>query len=179
LWKAFIDFEIEQEEYERVRELYQTLLRHTNHIKVWASWTAFEVGIDNIEGARSVFQRANNELSNSSNEERLLLLETWSEFERDHGTEETQDAVRRNMPVKRKRRRRIQTKDGADVGYEEYFEYEFPDKKGLFLNVLQLYTSFLGVKTKNKLLDLAKGFAKPAAPIAPPENVDQSVSMES
>jgi hypothetical protein len=34
LWKAFIDFEIEQEEYDRVRQLYKSLLRHTNHIKV-------------------------------------------------------------------------------------------------------------------------------------------------
>lgn len=34
LWKAFIDFEIEQGEYDRVRQLYKILLERTNHIKV-------------------------------------------------------------------------------------------------------------------------------------------------
>jgi crooked neck len=131
LWKAFIDFEIEQEEYARVRQLYETLLSRANHIKVWVSWTAFEIGINDIDGARQVFKRANESLSNSTSEERLLLLETWRDFENEHGDEETQAVVQKLMPVRRKRRRRIQTADGADAGYEEYFEYEFPDKKGL------------------------------------------------
>lgn len=34
LWKAFIDFEIEQTENDRVRQLYKILLERTNHIKV-------------------------------------------------------------------------------------------------------------------------------------------------
>jgi TRAP-type mannitol/chloroaromatic compound transport system permease small subunit len=34
LWKAYIDFEIEQGEHERVRILYESLLRRTQHIKV-------------------------------------------------------------------------------------------------------------------------------------------------
>ena len=35
LWKAYIDFEIEQGENERVRILYESLLRRTQHIKVF------------------------------------------------------------------------------------------------------------------------------------------------
>ncbi len=34
LWKAYIDFEIEQEEYGRTRKLYQCLLQRTHHVKV-------------------------------------------------------------------------------------------------------------------------------------------------
>ena len=34
LWKAFIDFEIEQEEYDRARKLYTKLLKRTQHVKV-------------------------------------------------------------------------------------------------------------------------------------------------
>ena len=34
LWKAYIDFEIEQEEYDRTRKLYQCLLQRTHHVKV-------------------------------------------------------------------------------------------------------------------------------------------------
>jgi crooked neck len=34
LWKAFIDFEIEQQEYDRSRKLYSKLLKKTQHVKV-------------------------------------------------------------------------------------------------------------------------------------------------
>lgn len=34
LWKAFIDFEIEQQEYDRARRLYSKLLQKTQHVKV-------------------------------------------------------------------------------------------------------------------------------------------------
>lgn len=34
VWKAYIDFEISQEEPERVRQLYERLLEKTTHVKV-------------------------------------------------------------------------------------------------------------------------------------------------
>lgn len=34
LWKAYIDFEIEQEEYHKTRQLYRRLLQRTQHVKV-------------------------------------------------------------------------------------------------------------------------------------------------
>lgn len=34
IWKAFIDFEIEQQEYDRARKLYGRLLKKTQHVKV-------------------------------------------------------------------------------------------------------------------------------------------------
>lgn len=34
LWKSYIDFEIEQEEYENTRNLYKRLLQRTQHVKV-------------------------------------------------------------------------------------------------------------------------------------------------
>ena len=34
LWKAYIDFEIEQEEFDRTRKLYRRLLERTHHVKV-------------------------------------------------------------------------------------------------------------------------------------------------
>ena len=34
LWKAYIDFEIEQEEFNNTRNLYRRLLRRTQHVKV-------------------------------------------------------------------------------------------------------------------------------------------------
>ena len=34
LWKAYIDFEIEQEEFNNTRNLYRRLLQRTHHVKV-------------------------------------------------------------------------------------------------------------------------------------------------
>ena len=42
LWKSWIDFEYEEEEYDRTRELYERLLRRTSHVKVWVSFAQFE-----------------------------------------------------------------------------------------------------------------------------------------
>lgn len=37
LWKAYIDFQIEQEEYDKTRKLYRRLLERTQHVKVGTS----------------------------------------------------------------------------------------------------------------------------------------------
>lgn len=37
LWKSYIDFEIEQEEYGHTRNLYRRLLQRTQHVKVRGS----------------------------------------------------------------------------------------------------------------------------------------------
>ena len=34
------------------------------------------------------------------------------------------------MPKKVKKRRQLQTDDGVDAGWEEYFDYIFPDDQG-------------------------------------------------
>ncbi|PNY27254.1 Pre-mRNA-splicing factor clf1, partial [Tolypocladium capitatum] len=45
LWKAYIDFEEEEGEYERTRDLYERLLDKTDHVKVWISYAHFEINI--------------------------------------------------------------------------------------------------------------------------------------
>lgn len=39
LWKAYIDFEIEQYDWERARSLYRRLLNRTQHVKVSVVFT--------------------------------------------------------------------------------------------------------------------------------------------
>ncbi|KAM3716772.1 Crooked neck-like protein [Dirofilaria immitis] len=129
LWKAFIDFEVSQEEYGRARQLYSSLLERTNHIKVWISLAEFELLVDDVENARKIYERANRNLTGSEKEERLLLLESWMLFETKHGNEDSIAAVSRLMPRKIKRRRQIQTEDGVDAGWEEYFDYVFPEEQ--------------------------------------------------
>ncbi|KAI5480437.1 pre-mRNA-splicing factor CLF1 [Pseudohyphozyma bogoriensis] len=47
IWKSWIDFEYEEEEYDRTRELYERLLRRTSHVKVWVSFAQFEANAGN------------------------------------------------------------------------------------------------------------------------------------
>ncbi|KAK4048382.1 NineTeen Complex (NTC) component [Microbotryomycetes sp. JL221] len=49
IWKAWIDFEFEEEEYDRTRELYERLLSRTSHVKVWVSFAQFEANAGNAE----------------------------------------------------------------------------------------------------------------------------------
>ncbi|KAL7930868.1 TPR-like protein [Trichoderma chlorosporum] len=148
LWKAYIDFEEEEGEYERTRELYERLLEKTDHVKVWISYAHFEINIpedDEGEGdeeqeeqpvsdeakarARKVFERAHKSMRDKDlKEERVSLLNAWLSFERTHGADADVDAVQKQMPRRVKRRRRVQDDGGADSEdvYEEYFDYVFP-----------------------------------------------------
>lgn len=45
LWKAYIDFEEEEGEYDRTRKLYERLLDKTDHVKVWISYAHFEINV--------------------------------------------------------------------------------------------------------------------------------------
>ena len=42
LWKAYIDFEFEQGEREKTRQLYERLVSISGHVKVWRSYAEFE-----------------------------------------------------------------------------------------------------------------------------------------
>lgn len=136
LWKSFIDFEFEGEEFDRTRMLYERLLEKTSHVKVWISYAQFELSVPEPEEeeavslqvardrCRAVFVRAHTEMRKADlKEERVLLLESWESFESEHGTEETQKKVRGLMPKQVKKRRELD--DGT---MEEYYDYLFPSE---------------------------------------------------
>ncbi|XP_065052409.1 crooked neck-like protein 1 [Rhopilema esculentum] len=131
IWKAYIDFEISLEETERTRQLYERLLERTQHVKVWISYAQYEASTneeDNVSLARGIYERGDRSLKHpESKEERLLLLESWFDFEHKHGDESSQAAIEKKMPKKVKKRRKVQTDDGSDAGWEEYYDYIFPD----------------------------------------------------
>ncbi|XP_077521526.1 pre-mRNA splicing factor crn [Amblyomma americanum] len=150
IWKSYVDFEIEQEQYKRAAQLYERLLERTQHVKVWISYAHFQLnygGEDPVPLARTIFERANKELRNAAEkEERLMLLEAWAEFEASHGDEQSQGAVARQMPKKVKKRRKIVGEDGVEAGWEEYFDYIFPTDET--------------AKPHLKLLEIAKKWKK-------------------
>ena len=81
-----------------------------------------------INASRKIYQRANEALKECERkEDRVILLETWNEFEQQYGDENDLVAVRKLLPKKIKKRRRIVMNDGSDGGWEEYFDYVFPE----------------------------------------------------
>jgi len=128
LWKAYIDFEVEEEEYPRVRSLYQALMNRTKHVKVWISYGNFEASIGEPKNARSIFEEADGSLREPhQKEERVLCLEAWRDFEKEAGDEDSISEINKKMPRRVKKRRKIEVDEGEEGGWEEYWDYIFPD----------------------------------------------------
>ncbi|KAJ8768559.1 hypothetical protein K2173_022669 [Erythroxylum novogranatense] len=146
LWKAYIDFEISEGEYDRTRDLYERLLDRTKHLKVWISYAKFEATAMEedcldpdslkekkklcIENARRVFEKAINYYRTSApelKEERAMLLEEWLNIESSSGEFGDVSIVQVKMPKKLKKRRQMVSEDGL-AGYEEYIDYIFPEE---------------------------------------------------
>jgi crooked neck len=139
VWKSYIDFEEEEGQYERTRQLYERLLQKTDHVKVWISWAQFEIGVpDEGEGdvgdeeqpiseerkarARKIFERAHKTMKDKDlKEDRVALLSAWKSFETTHGSPEDIEKIDKQMPRKVKKRRKLD-----DDSFEEYLEYVFP-----------------------------------------------------
>ncbi|EIM87553.1 pre-mRNA-splicing factor CLF1 [Stereum hirsutum FP-91666 SS1] len=152
LWKAYIDFEVEEGEREKARSLYERLVDVSGHWKVWVAFALFEAqamqvprderdeeeeeeGDDeeekevkmvegSLEKAREVFQRGYKSLKNKGlKNERVALLQVWKNFEEQRGTEEDVERVQGMMPVQGKRRY-VDEETGQLV---EDYDYIFAD----------------------------------------------------
>ena len=148
VWKAYIDFEVENHEIGRARSLYSRLLDKTKHVKVWASYAKFEAEQANrikrarnlMEEAQTYFRKEEPELK----EERRMLLETWLSIEQAIDEEsEMVETVKAKLPKLVKKRRKTKVVDaqtGEEVmksadpsakenqdGWEEYEAYVFPE----------------------------------------------------
>jgi crooked neck len=72
LWKSYIDFEIAQKDYERVRHLYGELMTRTKHVKVWISRAQFEVQTTKeMEQARTIYTEADAYLKQQQNKDEV------------------------------------------------------------------------------------------------------------
>lgn len=154
LWKAYIDFEVAQDETERARQLYERLLERTSHVKVWMSYAKFELSSEseenmNIALARRVYERANDSLrAIGEKESRVLLLEAWKEFENAHGDQDTIANVNAKMPRRIKKRQKVIAEDGTEEGWEEIFDYIFPEDEAARPNLKLLAAAKMWKKQK-------------------------------
>jgi crooked neck len=126
LWKSYLDFEMDRSEWVRCRDLYKRLLQRTDHVKVYISWANFErvAGDGGVERARKVFEETMEQYrKQGNNASRVTLLEAWMDFETEHGTPDSLERVRKQVPKAVKRRRRV------EQGWEEYFDYVFPEEE--------------------------------------------------
>lgn len=126
VWRAYIDFEIDQEEYKNVERLYNQLLDRTNHVKVWISYAQFHEDLGHLDKARQVFTRANEKLREEESLARVVLLESWQEFEQRQG--ESGIDISDKMPILVKKRKRIEDGEETIEDYIEYDEYVFPEQ---------------------------------------------------
>ncbi|KAF9461700.1 hypothetical protein BDZ94DRAFT_1133699, partial [Collybia nuda] len=132
LWKAYIDFEIEEGEREIARALYERLVALSGHVKVWISYALFEAEpipvlraireeeeqededdeekeARTVPGdpilARQVFERGYKDMkSKGLKDERVALLAVWKTFEENNGTASDVARVEGMMPIVGKRR---------------------------------------------------------------------------
>mmetsp|Transcript_7023 Transcript_7023/g.25892 ORF Transcript_7023/g.25892 Transcript_7023/m.25892 type:complete len:723 (+) Transcript_7023:146-2314(+) len=169
LWKAYIDFEMTEGEYENVRQLYERLLERTKHVKVWLSYGQFEQSLAPAQEAeeeldrdkmreraecgaraRKVFERAEKVMKDGgpdAKEERVMVLEAWQQCEQDLDPAKAQ-AVEKKMPRRVKRKRPMFAEDGQAAGFEEYYDYIFPDETGAAPNLKILEAAYRWKKQK-------------------------------
>jgi len=155
LWKGYIDFEIEQGEHERTRDLYRQLLERTSHPKVWVSFAKFEYGahegIAGAEAAAAVYGEAEEHFRTSQlKEERVLVLTSWKEMEEETGDAERIELVTKRLPKRIKKKRALEDESGEAAGWEEYFDYIFPEEeaKAPSLKILEMARAWKKQKTE-------------------------------
>jgi len=170
LWKNYIDFEVENEEWNNARVLYRRLLKKTNHIKVWTAMCQFEFTVGGKGAKKTRYERTTQVFNEATDvmrqqykqakndaamirqkeelteedefeaeqmvktalENRLTILDTWKSFEDEHG-ESDSDAfhtLKLHLPKRIKKRRKVtMTQDGESGGWEEYWDYIFPEEE--------------------------------------------------
>lgn len=141
LWKSYIDLEISLKNVDEVHTLYSSLLEKTKHVKVWISYAQFAATLiqtpneqqDDIhrKKTREIFTKAEEYFKSQDNakEERLLLLQSWRQFERTYGTSQSIDTITKRLPQQVKKRRPILDASGQPTNqFEEYYDYIFPEE---------------------------------------------------
>lgn len=143
VWRAYVACETDAGEHKRIVELYERLLEQGNHVNLWLAYAKYLQGVSE-KLARDLFARADRVLkaiviehgksSEAQRADRVLLLDTWVRWERglaaeSNATNEHVKDVEKRMPKRIKRRRQVTDKHGVDAGWEEYFEYVFPEEQ--------------------------------------------------
>ncbi|TNN39100.1 Crooked neck-like protein 1 [Liparis tanakae] len=132
-WIKFSELETILGDVERARAIFELAIGQPrlDMPEVWISYAKYELSINDserLQKCRQIFEEANKGMRNcEEKEERLMLLESWRDFERESGSESSMERVRKLLPDKVKKRRKLTAEDGSDAGWEEYYDYIFPE----------------------------------------------------
>ncbi|BAH93553.1 Os06g0523900 [Oryza sativa Japonica Group] len=165
LWKEYLQFEIDKNEFHRTCELYERLLDRTKDLKAsvglggedsQSEEIKNEVSyqqqqIEQVRRCRAVFERAFEYFRTSApelKEERAMLLEEWLNKEVSFGHLGDVTLVQKKAPRKVKRKRPDPSEDGSTTAYEEYMDYIFPDEVALAPNLKILEAAYKWKKQK-------------------------------
>ncbi|XP_060939099.1 crooked neck-like protein 1 [Limanda limanda] len=81
-----------------------------------------------MQKCRKVYEEANKCMSSCEEEEqRLKLLNSWKNYEKEFGSEDNMERVTKLLPEKVKRRRMLTDKGGPEEFWEEYYDYILPE----------------------------------------------------
>ncbi|KAI1240309.1 hypothetical protein IHE44_0008725 [Lamprotornis superbus] len=170
-WIKFAELETILGDIDRARAIYELAIGQPrlDMPEVWISLAQFELSAgqdERLPRCRQVYEEANRAMrSCEEKEERVMLLEAWRSFEEEFGTQATKERIDKLMPEKIKKRRKLQAEDGSDAGWEEYYDYIFPEDTANQPNL--------------KLLAMAKLWKKQqqeseAAAVDPDKDIDES-----
>ena len=118
---------------------------------MWISFAKFEQDAAGLEGASRVYEQADRHFADTGQkEERSMVLEAWLDACTVAGDDAREAEVQAKMPKRIKKRRLMQSDDGEDAGWEEYFDYIFPDeeKKAPNLKILEMAAKWKAKKQK-------------------------------
>ncbi|XP_060948018.1 protein crooked neck-like [Limanda limanda] len=150
IWLLYAKFEIEQNNMHVAEEaldlleslvrfendrggpkgLYREWLDHHNHVKVrigFANTKGKLYGSTRLSRCRERFKEAHQSLRTCAEEDRIKLLNAWYFFERENGSETTENHVLAKMPQQERRMRRLVDEDGEERS-EEYTDFTFPEE---------------------------------------------------
>ena len=102
-----------------------------------------------MERARDMYKRAEKVMKETQNkEERVLLLDSWVAMEEGLGEEGKPEEVKKKQPKQIKKKRPITDEEGNTTGWEEYFDYIFPDEANTqALKILEMAQKWKKQKT--------------------------------
>lgn len=143
LWRAYIEFEETAGEEDRVIALFERLIKRSGRVGEWLEYAEFVAKTQELP-CRDIYLRASKAMKDEMLEkskdrekasaDRVRVLESWLDWERSIVTDGVNDTdqvarVEAMMPKRIKRRRAVFDSRGNDAGWEEYFEYVFPEEQ--------------------------------------------------
>ena len=130
LWNSFISLESAAKKYDAAVALYERLLKAEvmEPATAFIAYAQFCAEKLSPERAREIFERGVEFCkTRPDKEKRVLLLHAWKNMESENGNDAQVKKVQGMLPMRVKKKRPVFNASGETDGWEEYFDYVFPE----------------------------------------------------